>query len=131
VSSIGDPEWTKSRKYASLSSRKANEDELDRLIEQWTLRYTPEEVMDRLQRAGVPAGAVRTIAEAMEKDPQLRHREHFVPVEHPGIGRVSTYGWPFKLSRISPKFRSAPTLGEQNYSICTEILGMSDDQLSR
>lgn len=125
---IGSPEWTKDTKFATLSSRKENEDELDRLVEQWTINYKAEEMMTVLQKAGVPAAAVQNISDVMDRDPQLKERQHFVPVEHTGPGLVSVYNWPFKLPKTPPEIRSAPCLGEHNEYVCTQILGMSDSE---
>ncbi|MFH0880831.1 MAG: CoA transferase, partial [Lentisphaerota bacterium] len=42
---LGEPEWTKEPRFATLTGRKEHEDELNGLVQQWTLNYSPEEVM--------------------------------------------------------------------------------------
>lgn len=124
---IGSPVWTRDKKFASLADRKANEDELNRLVEQWTINFTPEEVMATMQQAGVPAGIVKTNKEIFE-DPQLAHRGYFQRVEHSEIGQCYQQAWPIRLSESLVKIRPAPCLGEHNEYVCTKILGLSDQE---
>jgi len=67
---IGDPPWTKEERLADSLSRHHNQDELDRLIEEWTIQHDHYDVMNTLQKAGVAAGAVLTSAELLT-DPHL------------------------------------------------------------
>jgi len=122
---IGSPDWTGGEKFSSLRGRKQNEEELNGLVEQWTVNFTPEEVMTRMQEAGVPAGVVKTNREMFE-DPQLKHRNYFQQVEHPEIGRCYQQSWPIRLSESPVNIRPAPCLGEHNEYVCTKILGLSD-----
>ncbi|MFC1991537.1 CaiB/BaiF CoA transferase family protein [Chloroflexota bacterium] len=120
------PDWTKDEKFTSFQKRKQNEEELNGLIEQWTIKNTPEEVMALLQKAGVPAGVVKTNKELFE-DPQLEHRGYFQQVEHPEIGPCYQQAWPIKLSESPINIRPSPCLGEHNEYVYTGILGISDE----
>lgn len=130
VKIMGDPSWASEARFSILSDRKSNEDELDYLISQWTRGCTPEEVMDRLQKAGVPAGLVST-GEDMFKDLQLKHRGHFVALEHLEMGQHHYDGLSFKLSGTPGRLRSpAPLIGEHNGYVLRELLGMDDEDIS-
>jgi crotonobetainyl-CoA:carnitine CoA-transferase CaiB-like acyl-CoA transferase len=98
---LGLPTWAGDEKFASLRGRKENEEELNRLVEEWTINFTPEEVMALMQQAGVPAGVVKTNKELFE-DPQLRHRNYFQRVEHSEIGQCYQQAWPINLSKSQP-----------------------------
>jgi benzylsuccinate CoA-transferase BbsF subunit len=124
---IGSPDWTKDDKFSSLDKRKANEDELDGLVEQWTINFTPEEVMALMLQAGVPAGVVETNKELFE-DPQLKHRNYFQRVKHSEIGECYQQAWPIEMSKSPLKIRPAPCLGEHNEYVFTKILGLSDKE---
>ena len=125
---MGEPEWTKSDKFTTLLSRKKNEDELERLIADWTASFDAYELMQQLQDAGVPAGVVQT-AEDLYNDPQLKHRQYLHQLEHPEIGWHSYDGAPFKLSKIPSEFRMpAPLLGQHTEYVCTKLLDMSDEE---
>jgi len=124
---IGSPDWTENDKFSSFDGRKASEDELDSLIEQWTVSFTPEEVMTLMQQAGVPAGVVETNKELFE-DPQLKHRDYFQLVKHSEIGECYQQAWPIEMSKSPLKIRPAPCLGEHNEYVFTKILGLSDSE---
>ena len=124
---LGSPGWAGDKKFASLHQRKENEEELDRRVEQWTIDFTPEEVMVLMQQADVPAGVVKTNKELFE-DPQLAHQGYFHRVDHPEIGECYQQAWPIRLS-ISPlNIRPAPCLGEHNEYVFTQMLGLSDEE---
>ena len=57
---MGREEWISDPRFKTIPARKEHEDELDREIEKWTKRWTPEEVFKKLQKAGVKAGMVET-----------------------------------------------------------------------
>lgn len=128
---IGNPPWTRDARFSSLQARKSNEDELDKLVEEWTINYTADEVMKLMQAAGVIAGILETGEDLMEYDPQLKHRQFFYELNHPVIGkyRASRAGC-FVLSKDSCELRSAPMVGEHNEYILKDILGMSDEEVA-
>ncbi len=126
---IGEPDWTKDPKFQTLLGRKENEDELDRLVEEWTSTHSAEEVIKLMQKVGVPAGVVQNHQDLFE-DPQMKHRDHFTMVNHSVIGPSYVDGSPFKMSKTSPKLRPAPALGEHLEYVCTEFLEMSEDDIA-
>jgi len=125
---MGNPEWTMSPRFATLSARKENEDELEDLVNKWTMNYTPREVMTMMQEAGVPAGIVQNTEDIVEFDPQVKARELLPRRCHPVIGDCLHTRWPFVLSKTPGVIRTAPCLGEDNYYVCTQILGMSGEE---
>ncbi|MFH1088123.1 MAG: CoA transferase [Chloroflexota bacterium] len=122
--------WTNSRRFATFPRRKENEDELEKLIAGWTAGLTPHQVMERLQAAGVAAGVVQNYAEILEQDPQMKHRGFFTKLSRPELEDVSHSGWPARLSRTPAVMRPTPRLGEHTYTICKEVLNMSDDEFT-
>ena len=127
---VGNLEWTSDPKFASLSGRKRSEGELDRLVGEWTVNYTAEQVMTLMQAKGVPAGVVQT-TEDLFNDPQLKHREHFVFLEHKEIGRHAYHNEATRFTQTPPRFwKAAPCLGEDNEFVYKQILGLTDDEIS-
>jgi crotonobetainyl-CoA:carnitine CoA-transferase CaiB-like acyl-CoA transferase len=125
---LGNPAWTRDSKFATGRSRKANEEELDQRVESWTSTLPPEEVMRRMQEAGIAAGVVQNGKDLIE-DPQLRYRHHFWYLNHPEMGTCAYDGPPFKLSETPAELSMpAPCLGEHTEYVCTQILGMSDEE---
>lgn len=125
---IGNPPWTKEPKFSTVPSRKENEDELDRLVGEWTSKFTPKEVMEIMQSAGISAGVVQT-CEDIHQDPQLKYRHQFWELEHPVIGKYSCLGPAFILSKAPANLHMpSPCIGQHNEYVCTKILGMSDEE---
>lgn len=65
-------------------------------------------------------------------DPQLRHREYFVSVQHPELDATLTYpGAPWKLSGTPWRLRRrAPLLGEHTVDILGGEFGLSETTLT-
>ncbi len=127
---IGNPAWSNDPKFATLLARKENEEELDRLIEEWTINHSAEEVMSMMQAAGVAAGMLETGEDLLEHDPQLRHRHYFWELDHPEVGKYMAYRPSFLLSKSPYELWSAPLLGEHTEYVLKEVLGMSDEEIA-
>jgi crotonobetainyl-CoA:carnitine CoA-transferase CaiB-like acyl-CoA transferase len=124
---MGNPVWTKSAKFDTFLHRTENVGELDELIAGWTIEFTPEELMEKLQAVGVATGVVQTGEDLVDHDLQLRHRQHYVVLDHPEIGDHISESPPFRLSKTPSKpQRPAPCFGEHTEYVCRQILGMSD-----
>ncbi len=128
---LGHPAWSREERFSTLSRRKEHSEELNELLEQWTVKHTPEEIMNLLQQASVPAGIVED-ANDLANDTQLTARNFFIQTEHPVLGKTTSDNTPIKLSRTPARFRRpAPLLGQDNYYVYREILGMSEQELSQ
>jgi benzylsuccinate CoA-transferase BbsF subunit len=123
---LGHPPWAKDERFATFASRKQNEDALDSLISEWTMKNEAGEVMHHMQRAGVCAGVVQDARDLMERDPQLKERGFLRFMKHPVLGVCSHRTPPYKLSKTEARIRTAPCLGEHNDYVCTKLLGMTD-----
>lgn len=125
---IGWPDLAADPRFATLLDRKRNEEALDKTISEWTVTLSAEEVMKRMQEAGVPAGIVAT-GEDLFNDPQLTYRGAFQTVEHPEIGKHAANGIGYSLSETPAEYKtSGPCLGQHTEYVCTQLLGMSDDE---
>ena len=128
---IGSPDWIKDRKFRTFVGRKENEDALNRLVGEWTVNHTAEEVMELMQRNGTASGIALT-AQDLYEDPQLQHREFHWKADHRELGRHSYFGQAAKLSKAAAELRMpSPCLGEHSEYVCTEILGMAEAEFDR
>lgn len=128
VEVIGSPEWAKEERFSTLLGRKQNEDELNRLVEQWTVNLTPEEVMARLQTVGVAAGVVESPADILE-DPHLKERGHFWIEDYRDLGMFHHNGPSYRLSKTPSEFKfSPPNIGENTEYVCKEILKIPEEE---
>jgi len=128
---MGNPAWTEGERFGDSLSRHENQDELDRLIEEWTSHYDHRQLTSMLQRAGVKAGAVLNVAELVE-DPHLRERGFFQRLSHPEAGSHLYPGVSWKMGRTPGSLRlPAPCFAEHNEYVFGQLLGMSADEISR
>lgn len=128
---LGNPVWSKEERFSTLSGREKYAEELDQLLEQWTIKHKPGKVMNLLQQAGVPAGVVEDASD-LANDPQLIARNFFIQADHPVLGKITSDNTPIRLSRTSARFcRVAPLLGQDNHYVYRELLGMSEKELSQ
>ncbi|MFC2014608.1 CaiB/BaiF CoA transferase family protein [Chloroflexota bacterium] len=125
---IGSPELTKDPRFATLLARKENEEELDRIINEWTAKYTPPVVMTLMQEAGVAAGMVQNVQDQIEKDPHLKHRHFFWEIEDSEREKESPAFEPDY--RLSLRIRQGPTVGQHNDYVLKDILGVSDKEIT-
>ena len=110
-----------------MPDRKKNEDELNKIIEAWTVDYTSEHVMKILQSAGIPAGFWHNNKD-LNECPALRERGFFQMQPHTEAGDWSCPSPPFKLSKIPYTPGQVPLAGQDSFYICTELLGISAEE---
>jgi crotonobetainyl-CoA:carnitine CoA-transferase CaiB-like acyl-CoA transferase len=122
----GNGQWRGDVRFADALSRCKNQDELDRLIGEWTKNHDQYEVMEMLQKAGVMAGASLSPKELVS-DPQLRERGFFVDFEHPEMSKLTLAGLPWKLSSTPKgKYLRPALLGEHNNYVFGKLLETSE-----
>jgi len=128
---LGNPPWTEEPRFFTIVQRQEHASELDSLLSQWTVEHTPEEVMHKLQKAGIAAGVVND-ARYLAQDPQLAARDFFPAASHPVLGNTISDSTPIRLSRTPAQFqRAAPLLGQDTYYVFQELLGLGESELSR
>jgi crotonobetainyl-CoA:carnitine CoA-transferase CaiB-like acyl-CoA transferase len=126
---MGNPQWGSDERFADVTGRLANQDELNKLIGHWTIGYNHSELAEMLQARGIKAGAVLNAAELVD-DPHLKERGFFEEVEHPEAGKHIMPSISWKMSRTPGRIeRPTPCFGEHNRCVFSELLGMSDEEI--
>jgi formyl-CoA transferase len=69
----GHPEWANDERFATNSARVANRQEMIRLVSECIRQRPADEWFALLEAAGIPAGPINTISQALA-DVQARHR---------------------------------------------------------
>ncbi len=129
---MGHPEWATDGRFASLALRLAHEPVVDALVAEWTSRNDAEDVVRRLQEAGVAAGLVASAADLCERDAHLRARGYWATVRGPGGEPLVYDGVAARLSN-TPGFVAAPgpLLGENTDEVLRELLGLDGEEIDR
>ncbi|MBT9464918.1 MAG: CoA transferase [Hydrogenophaga sp.] len=118
---LGHPEWRSDARFAANSDRMANLSVLVGLMNAVLRTRTRAEWQAAFDAAGVPAGPVHTIGEALSH-PQTIARGMVVEVEHPQAGATRAIGCPIHFS-ASPDRSStpAPLLGQHTREVLREF----------
>ena len=108
-------------RFANVGLRLKHRAELETLIEAVTVREPRAHWLARCEAAGVPAGPINSVPEALA-DAHVRARGMVQELTHPQAGRVNALGNPVKLSATPPVMAAAaPTLGQDTDAILREL----------
>jgi CoA:oxalate CoA-transferase len=115
--------------FATVAGRVAQMDFIDRRIGETTCHFDKETLFQRLNRAGVACGPVRSLPEVL-RDPQMLHSGMLQEIDHPQYGRLVLSHSPLTFAG-EPRFpyRPSPPLGSDNVAIYCDELGVSRDEL--
>jgi benzylsuccinate CoA-transferase BbsF subunit len=128
---LANPKWIQEAKFSTFLDRKNNEAELDKLIGEWTINYSAQQVMEQMQAVGIAAGIVAK-GENIYQDPQLQEMGLFWPLKHKEMGDFTHLGQPAKLSATPAQARMpSPCLGEHTEYVCKQLLGLSDKEFDK
>ena len=117
----------------NIPVRAANRVEICEEVARWMAQQTTEQLVVRLHRIRVPAGAVAS-AYAADDDPQIQHRRALVPLQHPHATEPTRWlapAFPVKLSRANTDQQPAETLGTSTRDVLMRIAGLSEEEADR
>ena len=125
------PEWGTDERFKTNRMRKENEVELMKLITSITETNTADEWIKRFIEAGVPAGRVNNISQALEQE-QVIARETVETLHHPITGEVKMMKNPMRFSNLNIESTLAPPLlGEHTESVYRELLGLNEEKINK
>ncbi|MDR1979000.1 MAG: CoA transferase [Synergistaceae bacterium] len=125
------PELKEDPRYLNVRDRVERHAEVKTVIDGWIAPMTADDVLKRLDDAGIPCAPIYDIRQVVE-DPHIAGaREMFVEMEHPVAGKIKLTGSHIKLSATPSSIRtSSPSLGQHNEEVYGEYLGLSPEELS-
>ncbi|MBK8962243.1 MAG: CoA transferase [Candidatus Competibacteraceae bacterium] len=108
-------------------------EEITALLKPWFLARTPDDFAGPFDESGVTWSVFRSFKQAVTEDPDCSTwHPMFDLVEQPGIGEYLVPGSPYafgKSERQPPQ--PAPALGQHTDEILSDLLGMSDVEISK
>lgn len=130
VDVMGRPAWACDEWLADRAGRYERRAELDRRLAEWTVGFDRDDLVARLQAAGVPAEPVLGIEE-LATHPHFRARELSQLVQSFEGSPERVYNTPWHLS-LTPRGvdRPSPRVGEHNDYAFRQLLQMSDAEIA-
>ena len=130
ANAIGKPELAEDARFENDLQRGEHSEYFSELMSGWCSQFPRKEVMTRLERARVPAGAVNSPREVLE-DEAVAAAGVLHHVEYPGVdGTVPLTATPVTLSRTPPSIqRRPPRAGEHTNEVLSEI-GYSPEHIA-
>jgi len=128
---IEQPRLATDKRFLSVSDRKAHEDELEKILTEWTKSRDKWEVTRILQAGGVAAFPSMNCKDIAE-DLHLNAREFFARLPHPEVGvRIHT-GIPWLLRNAPNGVQApAPLLGQHTTQVMRELLKYSEQEIAK
>jgi crotonobetainyl-CoA:carnitine CoA-transferase CaiB-like acyl-CoA transferase len=125
---LGRPDLAKDPQLSCVDGRRAQHDRIDDAIGRWTRERPAAAVVDALLAAGVPS-ATWVPPSALTYVAYVRRRGAYETVDHPTMGTLPLLGYPAHFANGPKKFhrRGAPSLGEHNHEILTELGYSAED----
>ena len=127
---LGLPEVERDPRFATDDARRRHKAELDAILEARLRTRTTAEWLAALVRAGVPAGPINDLAEALA-DPQVEANGMLLTLQHPKAGAVRATGNPVRMADARTEHAPPPLLGEHTDTVLGGVLGYSGEAIRR
>ena len=126
----GSPEWTADPRFATNGARVAHRGDLVPLIAARIAARPAADWLDRLEAAGIPAGPINRIGQALA-DPQAEFRRAVRRFGTGRLGQVPTVGSPLRFEgERADADLPPPALGEHTDEVLAE-LGVRSENIRR
>lgn len=118
---VGHAEWATDDRFTLNRDRVKNRLIVDGMVAEVMMTRTRAEWQDLLGPAGIPAGPINTVSEALSSGQTLA-RQMVASVDHPDIDDLKIPGIPFQFFGTPAEIRqSPPRLGEHTREILKEL----------
>ncbi len=118
---LGLPELVVDARFKNPGDRSQNRDQLNAIIEQRLSQYAHDEIVQRLNEAGVPAGPILDIGQVFQNE-QVKGLDLSARVQSPELGEIEIQNTPYRLSRTPGGARSAaPERGQHTDEVLVEL----------
>ena len=126
---IGRDDWLESEDYRTRPLRVVNQVVMNAGINEALSAHPRAYWLDELQAGGIMCAPINTIAEGLE-EPQMKHREVVIEIDHPRAGKVPVIANPMRMSGTPiPAPKISPDVGQHTDEILTTLLGKGAEEL--
>lgn len=120
---------------SAVERRAYNLPKLNQIFSEWTKKNDAEKIQRIMLEMSIPSGVVKNVNELLE-DPQLKHREMVVDVDHPNLGKIKTFNLPIKFFGTTigvEKDRNTldSDLGRDSKDILQQYLSINDKDFEK
>ena len=122
VSVLGRPELAQDERFSSNAGRVGRRAELVPLLTELTLKFTRENLLSALEKQGVPAGPINTVADVFA-DPQVMARGMKIDLPSPAAkgGAIPSVRSPIVMNgQAMAASRPSPRLGEHTDEVLSD-----------
>ncbi|MFT4251506.1 MAG: CaiB/BaiF CoA-transferase family protein [Caulobacter sp.] len=127
---MGRPDLAEDPRYRDHAARGINQAELDARIAAWTLDQDIDDLLPKLEEAGLACGRIYRAPE-MLADPQFQARESIVSTAHPVFGEVKMQNAFPRLTDTPGGVRwTGPTLGQHTEAVLAEVTGLAAEKMA-
>jgi crotonobetainyl-CoA:carnitine CoA-transferase CaiB-like acyl-CoA transferase len=128
---IQRPDMSANPSLCTAAGRLEARETIEAAVADWTAQLEVTDAEAKLQAAGVPAHRSASSHDLLH-DPQIQHRGHFVHLDHATLGGTTVEGPRYLLSETPGVVAApAPTLGQHNTYVLSEILGYEERAIQR
>ena len=129
MNAIDRPDLANDARLEHNNDRVLHEKMIDDAIANYTRKHSFSVVIETLEKAGVPAGPIYSIADIV-RDPHYQARGMFedVPIGDGDSVKLPTFAPKFSLTQGRTDWAGA-RLGAHNHEIFSDMLGMSEDEI--
>lgn len=141
ISVIGDKFWPalvelvdveelRNPQFATAHERLSAQGFIEEKLNEALAKESADYWLEKLEAARIPCARVNNVAQALS-DPQVRHREMVVKLEHPEGGSVEVPGNPIKLSNTTQEtYAPPPLLGADTKAVFQQWTSIPEKQIA-
>jgi crotonobetainyl-CoA:carnitine CoA-transferase CaiB-like acyl-CoA transferase len=128
TSLLNKPELVDDPRFQTSASRRTNNEALKAIVAEAFAARTREDLLAAMRKAGVPAGSVRSVGEALDSDEVRSLIIGEAP--HEKLGVIPNVALPVTFSETPVRApRGAPLLGAETSEVLQRLLGFDEQRL--
>ena len=131
IKAMERPELGEDPRFADLGARVAHMDDVDKIVSEFSARFTKEDLFQILRRNRVPCAPVRDLNDVIH-DPHMIERRAIEWINHPSLGNVPLPNSPMRYEGTAPlAIVPSRSLGADNAAVYCDWLGLTHTEVKQ